>query len=872
MSKQGNIPILEENQLEEAKNINIEGNKYFKKGEYEKALTSFQTSLRLRLNILGKNHLDVADSYNNIGNTFYYKGLYDKALFYHSASKDIKIKLLGEDNIALATTFNGIGICYDAQGLYSKALAYYNKSLDLRMSCLGEEHPSIAQSYNNLGLCYYSKGTFDNALIYLRKSLYIRQKHFGEHHWSVAQTFLNMGACFFRKYEYDESLCYYQKSLKLKQTIYGKNHLNVAIVLDNIGFCYRRKKMFDVALPYHYQVLEIRQSVLAQDHPSLAITFNNIANCLFGKGHFEDALDYFQKALQVVIPEFLPQKNTENPSIQQYMDPHILLEILQSKAACLQEMNRRESMDRVDGENYGNLALNTYRLAAKLMTQLRRGYKAESTHLTLAKKAHEMYEAAIDVAIENNAEDLAFAFAEQGKGMVLLGSFKDIDAQLAANIPQKWLDEAYDLRIALTELDHTIGQERNKIEVEQNNEQLRRWRNQHFDYQRRYEKLIKKLEREYPDYFQLKYDVDNTSIHELQETLDCQTAIIEFFVGRRKTYIFTIGCDFVNIQSIDIKETRLNEWVGDLIEAIYAENVKEYKELAYSLYQHLLKKNLDNDLLKDIQNLYIIPDGDLNFLPFETLLTQREASKAYSEFPFLVNKYAITYHYSATLWHYGKTKLQQNRQNLPSFSFVGFAPVYQDSAIGYETLHYSIFEIEGIRAAFEAKGHTTDMYLHLEASKAHFKQFAANYKYVHIAAHALSQSYFEEEEERYASEGIVFSSSIGEEGVLSMAEIYNFSLAADLVVLSCCDSGVGKVVKGEGVMAINRGFLYAGAKNVIYTLFKVYDRHSTELMQYLYQDILENKGYSQSLRTSKLKMIHQNYAPKYWSGFVHIGE
>ncbi|MGB1243172.1 MAG: tetratricopeptide repeat protein, partial [Chitinophagales bacterium] len=602
MRKQENILFFKENQLDEAKVINNQGNEYFEKYEYDKALNCFETSLKLRLNILGKNHLDVANSYNNIGNTYYYKGLYDKALIHHLASKDIKINILGEDDIALAVTFNGIGICYDAQGLYSKALAYYNKSLDLRMSYYGKEHSSIAQSFNNVGLCYYSKGTFDNALVYLKKALHIRQQYFGEHHWSVAQTFLNMGACFFRKYEYDEALIFYQKSLKLKQSIYGENHPNIAIVLDNMGFCYRRKKIFDIALDYHRQVLEIRQSVLAQDHPSLAISFNNIGNCLLGKKRFEEALDYFQKALQVVIPEFSPQKNTDNPSIQQYMDAQILLEILQSKAACLQEMNRG-GFKEID--NYGELSLKTYQLAANLMTQIRRGYKAESTRLALAQKAHEMYEAAIDTAIENSAEDLAFTFAEQGKGMVLLSSFKDIDAQLAANIPQKWLDEAYDLRIALTELDHSIGQERNKVEAERNDEQLRVWRNQHFDYQRKYEELIEKLEGDYPDYFQLKYDVENISIHELQQTLDCETAIIEFFVGRQKTYVFTIGCDFAHIQSIDIEEAKLKEWVEDLIEAIYAENLREYKQLGHSLYEKLLKNNLDDVLLGDIKNLYI---------------------------------------------------------------------------------------------------------------------------------------------------------------------------------------------------------------------------------------------------------------------------
>ncbi|MGB1241346.1 MAG: CHAT domain-containing protein [Chitinophagales bacterium] len=845
-----------------------EGNVYFKEGKYDKALNSFKEALKLSIALFGKNNLEVADFFNNIGNSYYYKGLYDKALEAHLESKNIKITLLGEGHIGLAVTYNGIGICYDAQGFYSKALAYYNKSLDLRTRHLGNEDPSVAQNFNNLGLCYYSKGAYNNALIYLRKALYIREQYTGGNDGSVAQTLLNIGACYFKKDEYDEALCFYQKSLLLKQEIYGDDHPSIAIVLDNIGFCYLRKGMFDTALKHHYNVLEIYQKVLEGDHPSLAITYNNIAKCLQQKKLFEEALSYFQKALQVLIPEFLPKNTLENPSIQQYMDAHILWEILQSKAACFQSMHLSQEVNKQN--NFGKWSLDTYQLAAKLMMQIRRGYKAQDTHLTLAEKAHEMYEAAIETAIVNRVWDLAFTFAEQGKGMVLLASLKDIDARVAADIPEKWLDEAYHLRIALTELDNAINQERYKVDSKRDKESLRNWRNQHFDCQAKYEDLIEKLEKEYPDYFQLKYDVNHITVDILQKSLDNQTAIVEFFVGRHKTYVFTIGKSFIHTHSILIAEAELNEQVEDLIEAVYAENSQEYRYLAYRLYELLLKNSLCQPSFDQIKNLQIVSDGDLSFLPFETLLTQKEGAKTYEALHYLLKEYAISYHYSTTLWHYGKNK--ETHIDLSEFSFVGFAPVYEHTKSSYETLYYSVSEIEGIRLGFEEKGHSTALFLNMEASKTNFKQHVANYRYVHIAAHSFGQSPFESEEDN-SSDGIVFSAQTDDkEGILSMAEIYNLSLNADLVVLSCCDSGVGKVAKGEGVMAINRGFLYAGAKNVIYTLFKIYDRHSSELMQYLYQDILDGKGYSPSLRASKMKMIQQNYPPKYWSGFVHIGD
>ncbi len=110
------------------------------------------------------------------------------------------------------------------------------------------------------------------------------------------------------------------------------------------------------------------------------------------------------------------------------------------------------------------------------------------------------------------------------------------------------------------------------------------------------------------------------------------------------------------------------------------------------------------------------------------------------------------------------------------------------------------------------------------------------------------------------------------DSVLSMGEMYQLQLQADLVVLSSCESGIGKLAKGEGMMAINRGFLYAGAKNVIYTLFKVLDKPSSELCEALFAEILEGKTYTEALRLAKLRLIQRtDVDPKSWSGFVLLG-
>ncbi len=110
--------------------------------------------------------------------------------------------------------------------------------------------------------------------------------------------------------------------------------------------------------------------------------------------------------------------------------------------------------------------------------------------------------------------------------------------------------------------------------------------------------------------------------------------------------------------------------------------------------------------------------------------------------------------------------------------------------------------------------------------------------------------------------------------MLYAAETYNLELNADLVVLSCCESGIGPFVNGEGVYAMMRGFLYSGARNVMYSLWQVMDHHTSELMQSFYEGVLKGWRFGQALRMAKLQMLSRERTafPFCWAGFVLVGQ
>jgi len=149
----------------------------------------------------------------------------------------------------------------------------------------------------------------------------------------------------------------------------------------------------------------------------------------------------------------------------------------------------------------------------------------------------------------------------------------------------------------------------------------------------------------------------------------------------------------------------------------------------------------------------------------------------------------------------------------------------------------------------------------------------ARYRIVHFATHGLINN------EHPELSGIVLSLFDGQgnsqDGFLRLHDIYNLYLPADLVVLSACSSGLGRDVKGEGLIGLTRGFMYAGASGVVASLWKVDDDATAELMKYFYEDMF-TKGLSPSaaLRDSQLKLSQQKrwQAPYYWAGFVIQGQ
>jgi CHAT domain-containing protein len=166
--------------------------------------------------------------------------------------------------------------------------------------------------------------------------------------------------------------------------------------------------------------------------------------------------------------------------------------------------------------------------------------------------------------------------------------------------------------------------------------------------------------------------------------------------------------------------------------------------------------------------------------------------------------------------------------------------------------------------------YATTVLLNKEANEKNIKSSTiTNYSILHFATHGIVN-----EEKPELSQLFLNGTNDGEDGNLYSGEIYNLKLDAKLVVLSACQTGLGKITKGEGIIGLSRALIYAGAKNVLVSLWTVSDSSTPELMTQFYFFNFSNHSDAESLRMSKLKLIQdKKFAhPYYWGPFIYIGQ
>ncbi|QOG02913.1 CHAT domain-containing protein [Flavobacterium sp. MDT1-60] len=344
---------------------------------------------------------------------------------------------------------------------------------------------------------------------------------------------------------------------------------------------------------------------------------------------------------------------------------------------------------------------------------------------------------------------------------------------------------------------------------------------------------------------------ENCDLKALLSKLEKDKAVmVYYFMGDESLFYFTLQNNKINLQYINITDTAI-PIIARFIDYFNNANaivndISGYNHTGNTIYNML--KLPQNTIYK---NLIIIPDGILNFLPFEALITKESDTTNFAKMHYLLNDFKIAYNTSASF--YLNSKPVSNSEK----TVLGLFPIFEKSA--YE-LTYSKKELESIRNNFKGN--------YLENSKASFSNFkknAANYSILHLSTHASSGDIETPASIKFYDQEILYT------------ELYNLNINPDLVVLSACETGIGKLYKAEGAMSVARGFQFAGAQNLLFSLWKVNDYTTSVFMTDFYKNVKNDVSYFEANTNAKIAFLNDKSIPNakkspyYWSSFVYYG-
>jgi CHAT domain-containing protein len=367
-------------------------------------------------------------------------------------------------------------------------------------------------------------------------------------------------------------------------------------------------------------------------------------------------------------------------------------------------------------------------------------------------------------------------------------------------------------------------------------------------------------------------------IKDIQNKLGTKESIIEYFLTDSVLYSFCLTSDEYELN----REVITGTFFGDIekvlnfvkyptITASDSLICLNYRNASYNLYTKLILPFLP--IIKD-KSLIIVPDGRLTYLPFSTLLTCSTLGESlnYKELPYLLKQYPIRYVYASGL-------INTMNNNHAKKLMLAFAPSYENSEgklyLGLNSLrdgdlNYLNFNKKEVETAANYIGGS--VLYSKGASEETFKKKAGDYRIVHLAMHATAN------DDDPVNSRLYFTpnSSTSDDDFLYSYETYNLKLNTDLLVLSACNSGTGKLQKGEGILSLTRGFVFAGVKSIIMTLWAVDDKAAYSINERFYKNITRKLPKDEALQKSSLEYIQTSDIihahPYYWAGYVLIGD
>jgi len=736
--------------------------------------------------------------------------------------------------------------------------------------------------YQSIGASYMQEGVVGKAKDYFQKAIFIQREILPAGHPEISTTLYSLSLVKMIEKDYKAALVSLHEALASQQLPL----INKIVINLQLAQVYSLSDKFESANETILKVQSIINTAGLQDHPVLSMNLNMIHSiCLMEEEKSEEAINIYDAL-------------SDRPAITSAEERVLFL----NKGRCYYLLGDEESGDAayVKGFAAANLTMDDLNpddiinlsIASKAV-----GNYAESLHHYASQtedakdylRTLDFTERGIsffrDIYVNN--------FELESKQEIKLQWRKVLEAHINANIGLYHIDndvdrlsaayEACELSKAQEILDaatNTINlRDRNGIsvlkrlkdvEAEQKylqqlidknineivDSSLASWNEQLIVLREQQVKLTAELRSK--EGYEYKYGLNDVALSDIQRSsLGDNNAIIEYFFGETFIHSFVITKDKINCFSEPYNHEYLRE-IKNLQLQIVNDNINE-NTITY-LYDKLVKRPVDF-LDSSVHHLTIIPDQVIGYVPFEILASTEDG-------PMLIERCDVSYANAGARYADAESK------GVRSSKVALYAPTYNqviktDDGIELSSLPGALSEVNAIRDVIGGAS-----FVGADVNQDLFAKSADKYGVIHMAMHSIMDI-----EQPYLSH-LLFPNTEGaaDDRKLYLSEIEQLNLDADLVVLSACNTGNGKVTSTDGIQSVARSFAAAGVAATVMSLWKAPDDATSQIMTSFYRHLDAGENKATALRLAKNEYRNndlisaQQKTPYYWAGFIVNGD
>jgi CHAT domain-containing protein len=916
--------VLGERHPDYAESVNNLAELLYSQGDYAAARPLYEQALAIRKAVLGERHPNYASSLNNLALLLKSLGDYVAARPLYEQALAIRKAVLGERHPNYAVSLNDLAGFLGSQGDYAAARPLYEEALGIYKVVSGERHPDYATSLNNLALLLESQGDYAAARPLYEQALAIRKSVLGERHPDYATSLNNLAVLLLSQCDYAAARPLYEQALAIKKAVLGERHPDYAMSLNNLAVLLDSQSDYAAARLLYEQSVAIRKAVLGERHPGYAVSLNNLAGLLLRQGNCAAARPLYEQALAIskeVLGERHPDCATSlgNLGVLAWTQGDLVPagRLLTEALAVIQ---RNVDLAAAGQSERQQLA----------MTQALRGYL--DAYLSIAPLSkispHDAYAHLLGAkgavferqrrirtlrAQHRGDPEAARQTEEYARTVAQL-------ATLALGAPDPRKPEEWKARIEVLSL------RKDKLEAE-----LSR-RDAGF-------REAQNVARRTPEQLQGALSKDAALIDFLVYTAFQPPANRKGeFQHERRMLAFVVRSDRpvtrVDLGPVAPIQKAIDAWRPLLVKGETGDSATDRAQAVRRLIWEPLESHLDG-----ITTVLVSPDGPISLVPLAALPAKdptryliEERSIAVVPVPRMFGRAEKTAARNENTTESDGVSLllagDINYGGEPGKVAQGELAMQRSAAISdragllanFAPLQATREEILAVRDSFERhfRKRRVDVLREDEATEEALRRGAPGHRYLHLATHG----YFAPPELRSALapadprasraridalggagvsgwhpgllSGIALAGAnirptpIGhDDGILTALEVAELDLSGvELAVLSACETGLGAVAGGEGLLGLQRAFQVAGAHSVIASLWKVDDERTRALMSRFYEN-LWRKGQpaAEALREAQLSMLRGDLGrgpltreserpksdrlpPSYWAAFV----